>query len=122
MVDMTPDQKLERIKKALDRGNNPDWEEVRAGLVDGRYQFFENDHGVCITEVVQAKRKRFLQCWIVAGELPGVMGLQDTVEKHGRDHSCAFMTTTARLGWEKVLPQFGWKKARTIFTKDLSHA
>lgn len=119
---MTPDQKLERIKKALSRGNNPDWEEVRAGLVDGRYQFFENDHGVCITEVVQAKRKRYLQCWIVAGELPGVMELQDTVEKHALNSSCAFMTTTARLGWEKVLPQFGWKKARTIFTKDLSHA
>lgn len=110
-----------RVQKALHRGGGTlSFEDIEAGLHSGKYQIFWNDHGVCVTEIVQGSQARFLNCIIVAGELPGVMDLHARVEAHGREHGCQWLQTTARRGWEVVLPNFGWKPTSTTFVRELS--
>jgi hypothetical protein len=116
------EEKIRRIKKALHYGGDTHtWEDVREGIIEGRFQVFDNDHGVCITEIMEGPRKRYLHCWIVAGELPGVMELHKEVERHGLTNDCPYMTTVGRRGWETVLPKYGWRRTGTMFKKELSN-
>jgi hypothetical protein len=119
---MTPAEKIQRIERACFHGGSThSWEDYREGLIGGAFRLFENDHGVCIAEIVQAPQKRFLQCWIVAGELPGVMDLQGEVDRYARDNGCAFMSTVTRRGWAKVLPNYGWKNTGLVFKREAGH-
>lgn len=113
---------MEKIRVALKHGGETHTlQDVLDGLLEGKYQLFENDDGVCITEIMQAPQGRYLHCWIVAGRLPGVMQLQEAVERHALTNSCKFMSTAARPGWKSVLPQYGWKPSKIVFTKELDH-
>ena len=118
---LAPDEVIKRIRKALKRGGDTySWEDVSAGLLVGRFQMFWNDHGVCITEIVQAPRRRYMNCFVVAGELPGVMELHDQVEQHAIAQGCTYMMTSGRMGWQTVLPKYGWKKHSVVFTRELN--
>lgn len=117
---LPPDEIIRRIEKALVYGGGTHTlEDVRQGLIEGKFQIFWNEHGVCITEIIQSPQSRHLHCFLVAGELPGVMELQEQVIRHAITNSCAYMTTAGRFGWQKVLPKFGWKKAHIAFKFDL---
>jgi hypothetical protein len=117
---LPPEEIIKRIEKALKNGGDThDWEDVRNGLMLGEYQIFWNDHGVCITEIKSTPKRRYLHAFVVAGEMPGVMELQDQVIQHALTHSCDFMTTAGRVGWERVLPKFGWRKTQAVMRYDL---
>jgi hypothetical protein len=117
---LPPDEIIRRIEKALAHGGNTHtWDDIRQGLIEGKYQIFWNPFGACITEIVDAPQKRYLNCFVVAGQLPEVMELQDEVDKFALIHNCAYMMTSARMGWQKVLPDYGWKAVRTVFIKDV---
>lgn len=119
---LTPEQKMAKIAKALKHGGNTHTlQDVLDGLLTGKYQLFENDDGVCVTEIIDAPKARYLHCWIVAGRLPGVMQLQEVVERHALTNSCKFMSTAARTGWKTVLPHYGWKQSKIVFVKELDH-
>lgn len=110
-----------KIAKALKHGGSThSLCNVLDGLLEGKYQLFENNDGVCVTEIMEAPNGRYLHCWIVAGRLPGVMKLQESVERHALTNSCKFMSTAARPGWKTVLPQYGWKPSQTVFIKEVS--
>ena len=112
-----------KIERALRHSQDThSWEDIRRGLLQGNYQIFQNDHGAVITEIVQAPNKRYLNCFIVVGRLPGVMSLQKIVTDHARDNGCEFMLATSRLGWRKVLPLYGWREDGVIFRKDVPYA
>lgn len=119
---MTPEQKIERIEKALARGGTHTWEDVRDGLRAGRCQIFDSESGVWITEVMDTPLKRILHCWVVAGELPGVMALQKNVEDFARAHDCQTITAEARTGWKHVAKAYGWKQTSIMIAKDLYDA
>ncbi len=111
---------MAKIARALKRsGGTHSLQDVLEGLLKGKYQLFENDDGVCITEIMEAPKGRYLHCWIVAGRLPEVMQLQDAVERHALTNSCRFMSTSGRFGWKAVLPHYGWKQSQIVFTKEL---
>ena len=119
---LTPEEKMEKIRRALKRGGGThSLQDVLDGLLEGRYQLFENDDGVCITEIMEAPKGRYLHCWIVAGRLPGVMQLQEAVERHALTNNCRFMSTAGRFGWKTVLPQYGWKPSQIVFVKEVSN-
>ena len=118
---LPPDEIIARIEKALVHGGETHtWEDIRIGLMEGHYQIFWNDHGACITQVCKTPQLLYLDCFVVAGELPGVMNLSQEVENYGKSMGCKFMTTSARMGWKKVLPNYGWKEKRVVFTKGLN--
>jgi uncharacterized protein YcnI len=117
---LPPEEIIRRIEKALHHGGDTHtWEDVRHGLLDGKFQIFWNEFGACITEVVDAPRCRYLNCFVVAGKLPEVMELHEQVERFALSQSCKYMTTSGRHGWTKVLPGFGWKPSRTVFVKEI---
>ena len=119
---LTPEEKMAKIARALKHGGGThSLQDVLDGLLEGKYQLFENDDGVCVTEIMEAPQARYLHCWIVAGRLPGVMQLQDAVERHALTNSCRFLSTAARAGWKTVLPEFGWKASKIVFTKELAN-
>lgn len=114
------DEIIRRIKKALVIGGETHtWEDIQIGLMEGHYQIFWNDYGACITQVCQTPQCLYLDCIVVAGKLPEVMDLSEQVENYGKSMGCKFMTTSARMGWKTVLPAYGWKEKRVVFTKDL---
>jgi hypothetical protein len=115
---LTPDQKIALIREACRRGGGThDWDDYQEGIIDGKYQIFDSDHGVCITEILQAPRKRYLQCWVVAGQLPEVMALQKQVDRHALTNDCEVEMTIGRVGWDRVLPHYGWKKTGSVFVR-----
>ena len=118
---LPPDEIIARIEKALVHGGETHtWEDIRTGIIEGRFQIFWNEHGACVTQICTPPQKRYLNCFVVAGELPGVMDLSQEVEDFGRSMGCQFMTTSARMGWKKVLPNYGWKESQVVFTKGLN--
>ncbi len=116
---MQPEQKVALIRKACRLGmNTHDWMDFGVGLIDGRYQMFDAERGLLITEIVQAPRVRYVQVHIGAGELDAVLELDRTrLDEHAREHGCDFITMTGRLGWERVLPKHGWTRSGVVFTR-----
>lgn len=120
---MTPAEKIKRIEKALRLGRDIfSWEDIRERAMDGRLQIFDNEHGVWVTEIIQTPQKRYLNCHIVAGELPGVMALQDGVIKHAANSSCAFISAIARPGWKPHLETYGWQQDAIVICKEVPNA
>jgi hypothetical protein len=113
---LPPEEIVRRIERALAREGTHGWEDVRASLLKGNSRMFWNDHGVWITETVDTPRKRLLNVWIVAGELPGVMELQKDVQSHAAAMGCQSIVATARRGWKPVARAFGWKEQAMVIT------
>ena len=120
---LTPDQKIERIEKALHyAGDYHAWPDVQEGLMAGKYQIFDSDDGACVTEIIQLPRGRYLNVWIVGGRLPGVMELVPAMIRAARDNDCRQLVAFGRRGWKKVLPEYGWKEIGVVFAKDVTNA
>ncbi len=120
---LTSDEKIARIRKALRyAGNYHSWEDVVLGLNEGRYQIFDNDDGALITEVMQLPRGRYVNVWIAAGRLPGIMKNVAEVEKLARSEGCRQMVAFGREGWDRVLPHYGWNKIGVVYSRDVTDA
>ena len=84
-------------------------------------QIFWNDHGAWITEIMIAPRMRWLNVWVIAGQLPEVMELQDEVERFCLTKTIERMVATTRPGWAVLASKdgwdkFGWKKHGEVLT------
>jgi hypothetical protein len=120
---LTPDERIGLIKKALHyAGDYDDWEDILGGLTDGRYQIFENAGGSVITQVVHRPRKNYLNCFIVGGRMPDVFDLVPAMQDYARLNDCDSIQSAGRRGWERVIPQLGWKITGTTFRKELGDA
>lgn len=117
---LPPEEIIKRIEKALKRsGGTHTWTDVAEGLVRGDFQIFWNDHGVAITEIQQTPQCRYLNVFMVAGRLPGVLDLEEQVERFALTQSCKFMTTSGRMGWGDLPKAVGWKPSRVVYTKEV---
>lgn len=112
------DEIVRRIKKALSREGNGshEWQDVVALLKAGKAQIFFNEHGAWITEIIQSPRKRWLNVWVVAGQLPGVMDLQAQVIEYARSQGISDITATCRFGWKQIAREYGWKEKAMFIT------
>jgi hypothetical protein len=114
-----------RITEALERDGTHTWEDVRQMLICGDAQIFWNDHGAWITQVMVAPKMRWLHVWIVAGQLPGLMELQDQVETFCKTNTIERMVATTRPGWAVLTTkdgweEFGWHKHGEVLTHPVS--
>ena len=117
---LPPDEIVKRIEKALDRDGTHAWSDMVELLKAGKCQMFWNDHGAWITEIIQFPRAKHLHCWVVAGELPGVMDIQKQVEKYSKAMNCNRITATARTGWKHVAREYGWKESAMSIVKEVA--
>lgn len=119
---MKSEEKIRRIERACRLGMGTHvWEDFREGIVEGRYQAFDNPDGVAITELVQTPQKRYLHIWTAAGQLDAVHALEPDIERYALTNDCHFMSTIGRVGWERIARLPGWKKSGTYYTKELHH-
>jgi hypothetical protein len=118
---MPPEEIIARIEKALAIDGTHTWEDVREMLVNGACQIFSNEHGAWITEILVSPRKRMLNVWIVAGELPEVMALQAEVERYALTMTCEEMVVRgARLGWKNVAKEYGWEEHAMVLRRPVT--
>jgi hypothetical protein len=107
---LSADEITRRIKKSLAFWGTHSWEDFREELRDGRAQLFLSDHGVWVAQVVNFPRKRLLNVWLLAGELPEVMDLQKDVEAYARDMGCSdIVAPHVRFGLKDILKKTGWQ-------------
>lgn len=93
--------------------------DVIAALNEGRMQAFWSDNATVITQIVQHPRKRELNVFLAFGDLDEVMAMQPRVSEFGRKHGCDFMVMSGRFGWQKVLPNHGWRRVGVTYALPL---
>jgi len=111
---------LKRMEKALRFGlETHTMEDVFHCLEAGTMQLFSNEEGVCITEIKQAPRKKYMSVFLLAGRLPALRELYPVVIKYAEDNGCDFVLGAGRMGWEKaVYPD--WDKQFVTYKLDLT--
>lgn len=110
----------ERLVEALDlAGNTHTLADVAAMIRAGRAQWWGNDRAGIVTEIVAYPRARSLRYWLVAGELPAVLGLAPGIEAWARGEGCTRAEAIGRHGWRRVLAGEGWRPTCTVLTKEL---
>ena len=111
---------IPRIARALKHGlGTHTVEDVAGALAAGEMQVFFNDAAICVTEIKQAPRKKFLSIFLVAGELAALKQLQPQVLQFGRNQNCDFVLGSGRIGWQKVATE-GWAKRWVVHTFNLN--
>jgi len=113
---------LERMEKACSlpfaSHNLPD---VIAALKAGDMQAFWNDEAVVITEICVSPRRRFLNIFLAAGTLAGVLACQKQIVEFTRKNGIEEVQATCRVGWFKHLKKRGWKKVAEVLTLPMEH-
>jgi hypothetical protein len=114
-------QLLARLQAALDEARN--FEEV-SDIVDkiksGLYHWHQNGDGVCITSIGVNKRgKKILQGRYIFGDLEDTLAMSDRIDEWGRSNGCTEFVCDGRLGWQKILKNYGWSTVGVIMSKDL---
>ena len=118
---LPPEEIVKRARKALRRDKMFTWEHVVDLANVGAVQVFWNDYGLWVTEIINSPLSKFLNVWLVAGELPEVMEVQTQVLEHARANDCAYVSANARFGWKKVAREHGWKEHAMIITHEVPH-
>lgn len=116
---LAPEDIIVRIKKALALDGTHTWDDLVRRCKEGNAQIFWNEHGAWVTEVVPFPQTKHLNVWVVAGELPEVMELQEKVKAFGREQGCTRMTAVARKGWKNVAREYGWSEPAVVLTQEL---
>jgi len=107
---LPPAEIIKRIEEALAIDGTHAWDDVQEMLVRGDAQIFWNENGAWITEIMVAPQRRWLHVWVIAGQLPGAMELQDTVERFALTHGLSRMVATTRPGWLALSDKPGWEQ------------
>ena len=88
-------------------------------LRSGHAQWWCNGNGAVITEIRRYPNLAAVNYWLVAGDMGDVLAMQPEIETWARGEGCAISTATGRRGWERILPEHGWRPRGTIFAKPL---
>jgi hypothetical protein len=121
---LPPAEIIKRIEEALERDGTHTWDDVKEMLVLGEAQIFFNDHGCWITEIMISPRRRWLNVWVIAGQLPEVMEIQERVEQFCLTKSLERMIAITRPGWVALSEKpgwekFGWKQHGFVLKRDI---
>lgn len=87
-------------------------ESIEQAVRAGRMQLWRapDDTAVVVTQIGHYPEAKVLWVLLAAGELNAVMALQDTVAFWARAMGCSRIVMDGRAGWDKVLPQYGWRR------------
>lgn len=103
------------MRKALRAGGDThSIEDLVEALKRGEMQAFYNDRAVIITEIVEAPRRRYLNLFLVAGDMDAVDALGPELTAWAKDQGCEFARAQVRLGFEPLLKARGWQKTQLI--------
>jgi hypothetical protein len=93
--------------------------DVIAKVQAGRAQWWGDERASVITELVRYPRACGVRYWLAAGELRGVLALEERINRwaavEGADHA----ELLGRPGWRRWAPARGWREAGVILRKEL---
>jgi len=100
---------ITKLQKALDHGGNTHTvEDVFEALQSGQMQMLWKESSGIVTQVDQYPRKRVMTVFLAFGDLEEVMNMQPQLVQMARGMECDFIGMSGRMGWNKVLPKYGW--------------
>ena len=100
---------LTKMEKALRlNGGTHSVGDVYLGLQSGKYQGWFTDNSGVITEILVGPQKKWLNCFLVFGDMEEAISMHPQVIAFAKEHGCSFMTMNGRWGWQKILPKYGW--------------
>jgi hypothetical protein len=113
---------MEQIQRALDVGmGTHEFDDVIAGCLDGRYQAWEGERSLVVTEIVEYPRLKAVHAWLAAGDLDEIFGpIMQRVEAFGRANGCVRLTGNGRHGWTRAGKAVGFECPWSVISKDIS--
>jgi hypothetical protein len=120
------DAEFERCSKwlqdALDHsGNTHELADVKAGVLNGDYQFWPAPDGALVTTIISHPNFSDLHIWLGGGELAQLKDIIPSLENYGRAFGCKRVTECGRVGWERALKKHGFSRIMSACSKELSH-
>ena len=110
-----------RLKRALSLGGNTHTiEDIQQAIARGTMQCFVKGDSFCITEIIDAPQKRFLNVFLIVGDL-SILELHDEVEAFAKQAGCAFMQAYGRPGWKPKIKHLGWEPSRIVFRRNIGN-
>ena len=108
------------LLKALKRaGATHDVQHIADMILRGVLQFFGDERGACITEVIQYPRRKVLNVFLTFGELNACLALQPEMESFALAQGCTALVATGREGWLPALEKQGFRRFGFVYAKEL---
>lgn len=109
-----------RLQRALDHaGNTHGIADVMRMVQDGRAQWWGDEHGAIVTELVRYPRRLVLRYWLAAGERARVLALEGRINEWARREGADLAVLYGRRGWQRLAVARGWRPAGVILMKEL---
>ena len=111
---------VRRIEIALRRGGDYLTLDDLVGLARaGKCQFWAADGAAVASEILTYPRKKILNCFMAAGELPAIFALQDRITDFAREQGCAAMVCHGRTAWGTIGAPHGWQAQAIHYAREL---
>ena len=108
-----------RLARALRLGGDTHTiDDIHQAIARGTMQCFVKGNSFAITEVINAPQKRFLNVFLIVGEL-NILELHDEVEAFAKQAGCDFMQAYGRPGWTPKIKSLGWEPDRIVFRRKI---
>lgn len=75
--------------------------DIEQGIADGRYQRWEGEESVIITEIVQVPAYKVLRFFLAAGNLKEIEAMAPGIMFWGKRHGCEKAELIGRFGWQR---------------------
>jgi hypothetical protein len=109
-----------RLQAALAHaGNTHTLADVIERVKDGRAQFWGDQRACIVTELVRYPRRCDVRYWLAAGELRGVLALEDQVNRWAVIEGADRAQLIGRPGWGRFAQERGWQRAGVVLRKEL---
>lgn len=116
------DELQKRLKRALAlAGNTYSVEDITQAVARGTMQCFVSGESFCITEVINAPRRRYLNIFMIVGEL-SILELHNDILAFAEEAGCEFLQAYGRPGWKPVVEKLGWKAEQIVFRRKIGQA
>lgn len=93
-------------------------EDIHHAISRGQMQCFVRGESFCITEVINAPRKRYLNIFLIVGTLE-IMEIHDDILAFAKEAGCEFLQAFGRPGWKPVVKKYGWKPEQIVFRRKI---
>tara|TARA_R110000796_G_scaffold246478_1_gene371293 strand:+ start:1542 stop:1916 length:375 start_codon:yes stop_codon:yes gene_type:complete len=92
----------EWIEGALKVYDTHDFEDIKEGVLNGRYHLWHGEDACIITEFIEYPKYRVLNVFLGGGDLKRLMIMRKSVEKFGKETGCKKLIGSGRKGWARV--------------------
>ena len=108
------------IQSALDKGGNThDFKDIVDGVLSGHMQLWPGEKGCGVTEIVVYPKKKVLHVFLAGGEMKTILEMEKDAIKWGKSQGCEAASISGRIGWKKVLDEYGWSPQQMVLVKEI---